>query len=204
MTTIRCGGVRCAPRVTGRVAASARAANDREPPSPLRAGAGSGQSMGRGSGRSGSKQTECPESVGRLSLWYSNPLKRLGFPPRQGDNRRVTGASSVDLAVTEMLTSATPIALKPKFANRSSHRLTAGSVTLTHCGSAGSLSGVVDSPEGPPMSEFYAAAPIVIRDDLAAAHSRAWARIGHPGTWWDGAQRVAIAAETRHALSCEL
>ena len=32
----------------------------------------------------------------------------------------------------------------------------------------------------------------------------AWARIGHPGTWWDGTQRVSIAAETRHALSCEL
>ena len=54
------------------------------------------------------------------------------------------------------------------------------------------------------MSEFYASAPIPIRDDLAAAHARAWARIGHPGTWWDGAQRVGIAAETRHALSCAL
>jgi len=54
------------------------------------------------------------------------------------------------------------------------------------------------------MSEFYASAPIAIRDDLAAAHSRAWTRIGHPGTWWDGAQRVAIAAETRRAPSCEL
>jgi hypothetical protein len=54
------------------------------------------------------------------------------------------------------------------------------------------------------MSEFYASAPIAIRDDLAAAHARAWVRIGHAGTWWDGAQRVAIAAETRHAPSCEL
>jgi hypothetical protein len=54
------------------------------------------------------------------------------------------------------------------------------------------------------MSEFYASAPIKIRDDLAAAHARAWARIGQPGTWWEGAQRVAIAAETRHAPSCAL
>ena len=54
------------------------------------------------------------------------------------------------------------------------------------------------------MSELYASAPMKIRDDLAAAHTRAWGRIGGPGTWWDGGQRVAIAAETRHALSCAL
>jgi hypothetical protein len=58
--------------------------------------------------------------------------------------------------------------------------------------------------EEPPMSELYASAPIAIRDGLAAAHDRAWARIGRPGTWWDGPRRVAIAAETRHALSCAL
>lgn len=54
------------------------------------------------------------------------------------------------------------------------------------------------------MSELYASEPIKIRDDLAAAHARAWARIGRPGTWWDGATRVAIVAETRHAPSCAL
>lgn len=54
------------------------------------------------------------------------------------------------------------------------------------------------------MSNVYATAPIAIRDDLSAAHSRAWARIGQPGTWWEGAQRVAIAAEARHAPSCAL
>src|SRR6516162_7372172 len=54
------------------------------------------------------------------------------------------------------------------------------------------------------MSELYASAPIEIRADLAAAHTRAWERIGRPGNWWDGAQRVAIAAETRHAPSCAL
>jgi hypothetical protein len=54
------------------------------------------------------------------------------------------------------------------------------------------------------MTGPYASAPFPIRDDLAAAHIRAWARIARPGTWWDGAERVAIAAETRNALSCTL
>ena len=54
------------------------------------------------------------------------------------------------------------------------------------------------------MSALYGAAPVPIRDDLAAAHARAWDRLGGPGTWWDGAERVAIAAETRHAASCDL
>jgi hypothetical protein len=54
------------------------------------------------------------------------------------------------------------------------------------------------------MSEFYASAPIAIREDLAGAHARAWARIGGPGTWWDAAGHIAIAAETRHATSCAL
>ena len=49
------------------------------------------------------------------------------------------------------------------------------------------------------MSALYASSPVAIRGDLAAAHDRAWERIARPGTWWDGAQRVRIAAETRHA-----
>ena len=43
-----------------------------------------------------------------------------------------------------------------------------------------------------------------IRSDLAAAQADAWAATGAPGTWWSGAERVAIAAETRHAASCRL
>jgi hypothetical protein len=54
------------------------------------------------------------------------------------------------------------------------------------------------------MRELYASAPVAIRDDLAAAHARAWERIGAPGTWCDGAERVAIAAETRRAACCTL
>ena len=55
------------------------------------------------------------------------------------------------------------------------------------------------------MTELtYRASPVPIRDDLAAAHRRAWRRIAQPGTWWDGATRVAIAAETRNAPACDL
>jgi hypothetical protein len=43
-----------------------------------------------------------------------------------------------------------------------------------------------------------------IRDDLAEAYARAWERIARPGTWWDGAARAAIAAETRQAPLCAL
>ena len=47
-----------------------------------------------------------------------------------------------------------------------------------------------------------AAAPI--RADILAAHARAWAWIAAPGNWLTGAERIAIAAETRHALDCRL
>jgi len=41
-----------------------------------------------------------------------------------------------------------------------------------------------------------------VRGDLAASHARAWAAIAAPGTWLDGARRVAVAAEIRHARGC--
>ena len=44
----------------------------------------------------------------------------------------------------------------------------------------------------------------VPRPALAEAVDTAWAAIGDPGTWWTGAERVAIAAETRHAALCPL
>jgi hypothetical protein len=43
-----------------------------------------------------------------------------------------------------------------------------------------------------------------IREDMAAAQRHAWARIGQPGTWLTAAERVAAAAETRHARACPL
>jgi hypothetical protein len=54
------------------------------------------------------------------------------------------------------------------------------------------------------MSGLYGSSRAAIRDDLAKAHARAWERIARPGTWWDGAARVAIAAEARRASSCRL
>jgi hypothetical protein len=43
-----------------------------------------------------------------------------------------------------------------------------------------------------------------IRSDLASSQAKAWAAIGHSGTWWTGTERMAIAAETRHAADCPL
>ena len=54
------------------------------------------------------------------------------------------------------------------------------------------------------MSGLYASSPIAIRDDLATAHARAWERIGRPGTWWDGAARVAIALPGAVMRRCEV
>ena len=55
------------------------------------------------------------------------------------------------------------------------------------------------------MSAFdYGDAPVPVREDIAAAHSRAWQRIARPGTWHSGEVRVRIAAETRNARSCGL
>jgi hypothetical protein len=55
------------------------------------------------------------------------------------------------------------------------------------------------------MTEIsYAHAPISVREDLTAAHRRAWHRLAHAGNWWTGAERVAIAAEVRQARHCKL
>ena len=48
------------------------------------------------------------------------------------------------------------------------------------------------------------AAPVAVRDDITAVHQNIWRRLGEPGTWWTGAERVAIAAEVRHAPACTL
>lgn len=39
---------------------------------------------------------------------------------------------------------------------------------------------------------------------LATELERAWDRLAAPGTWWTGAERIAIAAEVREAASCAL
>jgi hypothetical protein len=50
----------------------------------------------------------------------------------------------------------------------------------------------------------YANAEVAVRADLPAAHRRAWLRLASPGTWWTGAERVAIAREVRCEASCAL
>lgn len=50
----------------------------------------------------------------------------------------------------------------------------------------------------------YQRTEIPVREDFTAAHSRFWKRLAAPGAWWTGAERVAIAAETRHAWQCRL
>jgi hypothetical protein len=50
----------------------------------------------------------------------------------------------------------------------------------------------------------YATASIPVRDDLRAAQARAWQNLGRPGTWWTGAERVALATEVRAAATCAL
>jgi len=49
----------------------------------------------------------------------------------------------------------------------------------------------------------YTQAPYRIRNGLARAHRAYWARLGQAGSWWTGGERVAMAAEARHAISRE-
>jgi len=50
----------------------------------------------------------------------------------------------------------------------------------------------------------YSRAPYAIRPDLADAFRRTWSWLAAPGSWWTGAERVAIAAEARAARGCAL
>lgn len=43
-----------------------------------------------------------------------------------------------------------------------------------------------------------------IRPELAARNRAIWAGLSRPGNWWTSEQRVAIAAEVRHARKCAL
>ena len=43
-----------------------------------------------------------------------------------------------------------------------------------------------------------------LRTDMVEAQTHAWSQIARPGTWWIGAERVAIAEETRNARQCQL
>ena len=52
------------------------------------------------------------------------------------------------------------------------------------------------------MSMDYKTLPV--REDLSSALERAWQRLAGPGTWFNGAQRLAIVAEARQAMNCKL
>ena len=44
--------------------------------------------------------------------------------------------------------------------------------------------------------------PHPIRPDIGEAYRADWAVLAQPGTWWTGEERVAIAQESRTALTC--
>jgi hypothetical protein len=50
----------------------------------------------------------------------------------------------------------------------------------------------------------YAGASTPVPDDIAQAHRFLLDHIRSPGTWWTGAERVAIATESRRAATCAL
>ena len=50
----------------------------------------------------------------------------------------------------------------------------------------------------------YSAAPFPIPDRIRECHLRDWERLRRPGAWWSGAERVAIARQTRLAEDCVL
>ena len=55
-----------------------------------------------------------------------------------------------------------------------------------------------------PPSDYIAdhAGENIMRPALEAAQTQAWHRLGLPGTWWAGAERLAIARECRAAQDC--
>ena len=54
------------------------------------------------------------------------------------------------------------------------------------------------------MQFNYAGVEYPVRNDLREAYCAAWNRLARPGTWWNGKERIAIAAETRQAFDCPL
>ena len=49
----------------------------------------------------------------------------------------------------------------------------------------------------------YSGSAYAIRDDIPDAHREIWRKIGQPGSWWRGEDRVAFVEESRNARSCE-
>ena len=54
------------------------------------------------------------------------------------------------------------------------------------------------------MAHFsYNDSPYPIRDDIKLEYRQFWQRLAGAGSWWSGAERVAIAAESRLASHCK-
>lgn len=53
------------------------------------------------------------------------------------------------------------------------------------------------------MSHFlYQDSPISIREDIKQGHADYWQSLSQAGSWWTGAQRIAIAQEVRNSTTC--
>ena len=50
----------------------------------------------------------------------------------------------------------------------------------------------------------YEDAEFPVREGLRLVHNETWNLTANAGNWWTGEQRVAIVAETRNALTCQL
>ena len=53
------------------------------------------------------------------------------------------------------------------------------------------------------MSFDYTGSALAIRGDIPDAHRDVWRKIGEPGSWWRGQDRIAFVQESRKARSCE-
>lgn len=53
-------------------------------------------------------------------------------------------------------------------------------------------------------SPTYESSSYPVRLSLADAHAAVWRRLGRPGTWLDGSQRIAVCEEIRQARDCAL
>ena len=54
------------------------------------------------------------------------------------------------------------------------------------------------------IHQMYGTSEYPLRDQLRSEHALAWQMIAESGPFWSGYDRVAMAAETRNALTCEL
>lgn len=54
------------------------------------------------------------------------------------------------------------------------------------------------------MARLFEVPPTTIRPPLGSALETAWSQLAETGAWLTGAQRLAVAAEARHAWSCSL